>query len=437
MVIDFSRDGTNANAFSPAEVAAMANGPGGEKVMVAYISIGEASDFRDEWNSAWTTTGKATGKLTPDAPDWLGPVNPDWPESRKVRYWDTGWQDLIFNDQHDGWLDRIVASGFDAAYLDIVDAYYYWAVEAPANVRQPGDPALGDEKEAAKRMIDFIVDMTAHAREINPDFFVILQNGDFIIDALEVVNSARKTALLDAIGGIAVEDVYFGGGKDENNSFNPDEDRIAVLKRDFLGNGKFVLSVDYVNQPSKMTKFIAAAVEDGFMPFIARDRDLDRLSPALGTAMPTAGDDVWLGGSSRDVFDAATGNDVFNGMAGNDVLRGGAGADTIFGDRGADRINGGGGSDTLSGGKGNDRLWGGADTDTFVFAKGGGSDTIKDFQDGIDRLQLEGFGTSVANILAHATTVDGHLEINFANDTLVVFGLTRATLSADDLLLLV
>jgi hypothetical protein len=43
----------------------------------------------------------------------------------------------------------------------------------------------------------------------------------------------------------------------------------------------------------------------------------------------------------------------------------------------------------------------------------------------------------VANILAHATTVDGHLEINFANDTLVVFGLTRATLSADDLLLLV
>ena len=432
MVIDFSRDGTDARAFTPTQVDNMANGSGGEKLMVSYISIGEVSDFRDEWDADWTTTGLATGQLTAQAPDWLGPVNPDWPESRKVRYWDQGWQDLIFNDSHTGWLDKIVGNGFDAAYLDIVDAYYYWAVEAPNAVREAGDPARNDEMDAAQRMIDFIVDMTAHARETNPDFFVILQNGDFIIDALANADAARKTALLDAIGGIAVEDVYFGGNADENNAFNPDEERVHVLQRDFLANGKFVLSVDYINQPGKISAFIAAAVEDGFMPYVAPDRDLDRLSDPLGTAIATAGADVWLGGASADTFAALGGADVFNGMGGNDTLSGGQGADKIFGGAGADRLYGQGGNDLLSGGRGADRLKGGFGADTFVFEKRTGKDTVSDFLDGSDHLKILGLATSFTDLKAHAATVAGHLEITYGTDTLVVMGLTKALLTAGD-----
>ncbi len=37
---------------------------------------------------------------------------------------------MIVNDGKTGALDRIVANGFDAAYLDIVDAYYFWGIEA-------------------------------------------------------------------------------------------------------------------------------------------------------------------------------------------------------------------------------------------------------------------------------------------------------------------
>jgi cysteinyl-tRNA synthetase len=437
MVIDFSRDGTNANAFTPTQVSNMANGAGGEKVMVSYISIGEVSDFRDEWNEGWTTTGTATGNLTAQAPDWLGPVNPDWPESRKVRYWDSEWQNLIFNDAKTGWLDKIVGNGFDAAYLDIVDAYYYWAVEAPNSVRKPGDPARLDEKDAAQRMIDFIVDMTAHARLTNPDFFVILQNGDFIIDALANTDATRKAALLDAIGGIAVEDVYFSGAADENNPFNPDEERIAILQKDFLGNGKFVFSVDYINQPGKITQYIAAAVEDGIMPYVAPDRDLDRLGSPLGTGTATNGNDVWLGNAAAETFGALNGNDVFNGMGGNDWLYGGAGNDKMFGGAGADRLFGQWNNDLLDGGKGADTLKGGAGIDRFVFEKGTGTDTVLDFTDGTDKIRIEKLAASFADVLAHSKTVAGNLEITYGTDKLIVIGLTKAELNAVDVEILV
>ncbi len=57
----------------------------------------------------------------------------------------------------------------------------------------------------------------------------------------------------------------------------------------------------------------------------------------------------------------------------NNLLTGGAGDDEI-----RDR----GGFDILSGGDGNDR---------FIFNKEGGSDTVKDFQNGLDRINLTNF----------------------------------------------
>lgn len=273
LVIDPSRDGTDAKQFSEAEVAEI---KGDRSVLAAYISIGEASDFRDYWDKDWTTSGKATGKLTDEAPDWLGPVNPDWPESRKVRYWDDDWQDVIFNDQGTGELDNIVSKGFDAAYLDIVDAYYFWGAEIKNGQREAGDPK--NEKQAAQRMVDFAVEMAEHARETNPDFFLIPQNGAWIIDALKTgkTDTARIEAYYDVIGGIGIEDLYFRkGGKDENNGFKPDEATIKILQRDFLDHGIPVYVTDYITGDRRIAKFEKAALEDGFIPYAAPDRDLD------------------------------------------------------------------------------------------------------------------------------------------------------------------
>ncbi|MBR0558156.1 endo alpha-1,4 polygalactosaminidase [Ciceribacter sp. L1K23] len=387
LVIDQSRDGTDANRFSAGDIARMKDGMGGRSVVVSYVSIGEASEFRDYWHKNWTTTGEADGKLTARAPDWLGPVNPDWPESRKVRYWDKDWQDIIFNDSKTGEIDAIVRAGFDAAYLDIVDGYYFWGEEIADRLKETGDPA--NVKQAAQRMVDFIVALTDHARETNPDFFVIPQNGAWILNDLGS-DTTRKRAYLDAIGGIAVEDLYFRGDADENNPLDPDEETIAVLKRDFLDKGIPVFVVDYINGGSRLEKFYKLAIEDGFIPFAAPDRALDQLvgtydgDPAY--IRPTSGANTLRGSNLADTIDGLGGNDRISGRNGNDTLKGGTGNDTLFGGGGADKIWGGSGNDVIQGGHGADRLSGGTGQDRFVFKSvaettfaSAGRDTILDF----------------------------------------------------------
>lgn len=279
LVIEPSGFGNNATRFTPEEVETI---KADRSVLAAYVSIGEASDFRDYWDKDWTTNGHANGRLTRHAPDWLGPVNPDWPEGRKVRYWDDDWQDIIFNDDKTGDLDSIVLQGFDAAYLDIVDAYYFWGAEVKKSQRQHGDPK--NESQAAVRMVDFLVDMVEHARETNADFYLIPQNGAWIVDALKDAprdQTTRIEAYYDAIGGIGIEDLYFRGGKDENNKFKPDRDTIEILQRDFVDKGIPVYVVDYITGEKRIEKFEARAIADGFIPYAAPDRDLDRMAGPL------------------------------------------------------------------------------------------------------------------------------------------------------------
>lgn len=375
LVIDSSRDGTNSGRFTADEVTRMKDGMGGRSVVVSYISIGEASDFRDYWDKDWTTTGRATGKLTDEAPDWLGPVNPDWPESRKVRYWDPDWQNTMFNDRKTGDLDAIVKAGFDAAYLDIIDAYYFWGAEVSRGDRNAGDPV--NQKQAAQRMVDFVVGLTEHARETNPDFFVIPQNGAWILNDLGN-DSARKQAYLDVIGGIAVEDLYYRGDKDENNALRPDEETIAILKRDFVDKGIPVFVVDYISGSARVDAFNKMVLADGFIPFAAPERDLDRLvgthdgDPAY--IRPTAQADTLRGSKLADKIGGLGGDDKISGREGNDTISGGAGND---------KLHGGAGKDTLSGGSGKDQ---------FVFDTkfaAGNIDRVVDFSVADDRLLLD------------------------------------------------
>ena len=57
----------------------------------------------------------------------------------------------------------------------------------------------------------------------------------------------------------------------------------------------------------------------------------------------------------------------------------------------ADTLIGGAGDDTIAGLAGDDTLTGGAGADTFVFASGNGHDTITDFADGEDTIDLSAF----------------------------------------------
>jgi endo-alpha-1,4-polygalactosaminidase (GH114 family) len=50
-----------------------------------------------------------------------------------------------------------------------------------------------------------------------------------------------------------------------------------VLKADFLKAGKPVLVVDYVNDAELVADFCLQALADGFIPYAAPTRGLDRL----------------------------------------------------------------------------------------------------------------------------------------------------------------
>ena len=112
-IVDAYFDGDQT--LTPAQVAALAQKPGGGKRLVlAYMSIGEAENYRPYWQSQWVTS----------PPAWLAAENPDWPGNYKVRYWDPGWKQIILGDG--AYLDGIIAQGFDGVYLDIIDALEYF-----------------------------------------------------------------------------------------------------------------------------------------------------------------------------------------------------------------------------------------------------------------------------------------------------------------------
>ena len=88
---------------------------GGKRLVICYMSIGEAEDYRYYWNSNWNVS----------APAWIAAENPDWPGNYKVNYWNTEWQDIIYR-KSDSYLNKVLASGFDGVYLDIIDAFEYF-----------------------------------------------------------------------------------------------------------------------------------------------------------------------------------------------------------------------------------------------------------------------------------------------------------------------
>jgi hypothetical protein len=101
----------------------------------------------------------------------------------------------------------------------------------------------------------------------------------------------------------------------------------------------------------------------------------------VSVAEPTSGNDTLLGTNAGDLIRGLAGDDWLNGRNGNDRLRGNWGNDTLIGGNGDDRLFGGWGNDLLTGGVG---------SDSFLLAQNTGTDTIDDFESGIDSLVLLG-----------------------------------------------
>ncbi|KPK87734.1 MAG: hypothetical protein AMS27_01615 [Bacteroides sp. SM23_62_1] len=102
--------------FTGSDIEALRNkANGGKRLVVSYMSIGEAEDYRYYWKSNWKKGN----------PEFLYKENPYWEGNYKVKYWMDEWKQIIFGDEN-AYLDRILDAGFDGVYLDIIDAFEYF-----------------------------------------------------------------------------------------------------------------------------------------------------------------------------------------------------------------------------------------------------------------------------------------------------------------------
>lgn len=103
-------------ALSPQVVSSLkVKNNGASRLVIAYMSIGEAEDYRYYWDTEWQTS----------PPEWLEEQNPNWPGNYKVRYWHSEWQRIIFGNDS-SYCKKTIDAGFDGVYLDIIDAFEYF-----------------------------------------------------------------------------------------------------------------------------------------------------------------------------------------------------------------------------------------------------------------------------------------------------------------------
>ena len=100
------------------------------------------------------------------------------------------------------------------------------------------------------------------------------------------------------------------------------------------------------------------------------------------------GEDRLFGGSGEDTLSGGADNDFLNGGPDNDVLSGNLGNDTLSGFSGDDMLFGNAGDDNLRGGDGDDVVSGSIGSDRYIFDTGWGNDTITDFANNIDVIDM-------------------------------------------------
>jgi len=172
------------------------------KLLIAYIDIGQAEDWR--WYWMWSTGWDCTGDPPANWPDYILACDPDgWGGNYPVAYWDTAWKDIVIYGQNTGSdpardytsvIDEAIRDGFDGIYLDWVEGFENEAVIAAAE-------AAG--VDPAQEMIAFMQEMRAYAEARHPGFIIIQQNASALADG--------HPELFTVIDAIAQEEIWFGG----------------------------------------------------------------------------------------------------------------------------------------------------------------------------------------------------------------------------------
>ena len=257
LVIDFARDGRRG--LRPADVAALKiRADGRRRIVLAYMSIGEAENYRHYWKPSWEAS----------APGWLGPENPTWKGNYRVRYWEPDWQRIIVDPKPEStsladkaarffglppqpYIDLIIDAGFDGVYLDRVDAY---------------DTPLDSRPTAKVDMTAFVARISQHAKGRKAGFLVVPQNGEELL----AMDGYRQV-----IDGIAKEDLLYGNTGDGLPNSQIDIDSSVALLGRAKTDGKPVFVVEYLADPAQRLAALREISALGYTATFA-SRELDQ-----------------------------------------------------------------------------------------------------------------------------------------------------------------
>lgn len=248
IVIDRCFTGGDKGAWTAKEIQEIRAGRPGRAVL-AYLSIGEAEDYREYWKREWDADHD--GHPDKRAPTWLCGENPEWKGNYKVRYWDDAWQRLILAS-----VDAIAQAGFDGVYLDIVDGFEFFEYEPSTKtwIDDRLNPATGQTYRDDMRM--WVGRLAAQARRTSPRFLVVPQNG------AQLLEKPSYVATLDAIG---VESLFTDGNRPQDSAHTQ---YVLGLIEHAKAARKPVLLIEYGTKEAIVQRSYEGAVKNGFVLLI-------------------------------------------------------------------------------------------------------------------------------------------------------------------------
>jgi cysteinyl-tRNA synthetase len=262
IIIDPAYDDDRDSRWTGEEVQDIRAGKPGRRVL-AYLSVGEAENYRPYWKRAWDAN--RDGKPDLNAPSWLCTENPEWKGNYRVRYWQEAWQNIMLKG-----VDDAVKQGFDGVYLDVVDAFEFFEYNPAKKDWADNRPNLETKRTYREDMIAWVLRIAAHARQQKPGFMVIPQNGAQLLEQPDFV------AAIDAIG---VEDLFTEGNRAQPREHT--EATLGFLKRISQAK-KQVLVVEYGTKPKIRQRSEEGARENGFV-LLMTDRELNSLGQCRET----------------------------------------------------------------------------------------------------------------------------------------------------------
>lgn len=249
LVIDPTRggDGDAAGFWKKSEIDQLKRG---DRLVLAYLSVGEAESYRDYWKPSWNTR----------PPKFLAAANPDYPDNYLVRYWDPEWQALL-----DSRLAQIAEAGFDGVYLDKVDAFEDWE----------GRENHFDIEKLKKQMAELVAGVRKSGDKLwekrDEQFSLFLQNGWELWDRPE---------LGPIVDGVGVEEFSLGWeGEDGQKTPEGVRRRIREQLEANKKNGWKVLILDYpgADSSSQEKKLARQEAQEIGALFYLAPRKLDAL----------------------------------------------------------------------------------------------------------------------------------------------------------------